>query len=176
MPRSIEKTKLQLDFNVIMSFAQELRATPLAPGSFEPASNTIADPNLKGTVKLHFSQDLSHLDIELDICGDLSGDRTISMAHIHLDDASKTGPLTVVLYINDGTDDKGIVKIKKDKNFNLKVKITNSDIIPRSNDDYSTNTIASLYNAIKVNNLYIDAHGTGDYALGMLRGQIYTNC
>src|SRR5437016_233718 len=110
MPKHDEKAKFQVEFNVILSFAQELREIPLGSGKFLPASNMIADPGIKGTSKLCFSPDFQSLDVELNISGNLSGDHAITLAHIHLDDASKTGPLTVNLYPND----KAIVKTKKD--------------------------------------------------------------
>lgn len=163
------KTKLQLDFDVILSFAQELRETPLGSGIFLPASNTITDPGVIGKAKFHFSPDFLTLDVELTISGDLLGDHAITLAHLHLDGADKTGPLTVSLYPND----KAVVKIKKNSQFNLKIRLTNSDVIPRNNENFSTNTIASLYGAVRGNNLYVDAHGSGDYLLGMIRGQVY---
>jgi len=169
MPKHENETGLQLEFNVILSFAQELRENPLGSGLFLPASNTIADPNVSGIAKLRFSPDFYTVDVKLDISGDLSGDHSITLAHLHLDEASATGPLTVELYPNK----KATTKTKKDRHFSLKIQLTNDDIIPRNNGDFSTNTIASLYNAIRGNNLYIDAHGSGDYLLGMIRGQIY---
>lgn len=105
------------------------------------------------------------MDVKLEISGELSGDRAVTLAHLHLDDPSKTGPLTVSLCPND----EAITKTKKDREFILKIQLTNDDIIPRNNDSFSTNTIAFLYNAIRGNNLYIDTHGSGDYLLGMIR-------
>lgn len=167
MPKS--EDKIQLDFNTNLSFAQELRETPLGSGRFLPASKTIAYPDVKGTAKIRFSPDFYSLDIELNIVGDLTGDQEVTLSHMHLDDTSKTGPLTVELYPNK----KAEVKMKKCKEFNLKLTITNDDVIPRRGADYTTNTIASLYNAVRGGNLYIDAHGGGKYLLGMLRGQFY---
>ncbi len=164
-----EKVKLQLEFNVTLSFAQELRETPIGSGLFLPASNTLPDPGVKGNARLRFSSDFQKLDIKLDISGDLSGDHAITLTHLHLDDASKTGPLTVSLYPNT----KAIIETKKDRRFTLRIQLTNDDVIPRNNSNFSTNTIASLYNATRGNNLYIDAHGSGDYLLGMIRGQLY---
>ena len=165
--------KPQLEFTTVLSFAQELRLeeSPLEQSNFYPASDTIEDPDVSGIAKLSFSQDFQTLDIDVDIRGDLSDDYKVTLAHIHLEDASKTGPLTVSLYPND----KACVKITNER-FVLKIQLTNDDIIPRKNDNnFRTNTIASLYNAIRGNNLYIDAHGSGDYVLGMIRGQIYLN-
>lgn len=156
----------QLEFDVILSFYQELREDP--PIGFVPASNTIADPHVKGKAYFLFSEDFHTLDIKMNIYGNLTGDRAITLAHLHLDEADKTGPLTVSLYPNPNA----IVKTKKDK-FTIKIRLTNDDIVPRSNGTYQTNTINSLYNAILGNSLYIDAHGSGDYLLGMIRGQIY---
>jgi len=168
MPQSDKKPELQLEFETVLSFAQELRE--MAPEHFVPASNTIADPQLKGTAKLRFSKDFSTLDVEIKVSGDLSGDQAITLSHLHLDDASATGPLTVELYPNKNA----IVKTKKNRQFNLKITLTNSNIIPRQNrNNFNTNSIASLYNAIRGNNLYADVHGGGDYLLGMLRGQFY---
>lgn len=166
-----DKNELQLEFSTILSFAQELRETPFGSGHFFPASNTITDPDVKGKCYLRFSEDFLTLDLKLKIFGDLSGDHKIILSHLHLDDASATGPLTVSLYPND----KAVVKTKKNRKFSLKIKLTNDDIIPRNNkNNFSTNTIISLYNAIRGNNLYVDVHGPGDYILGMLRGQFYT--
>ena len=169
MSKSEEIPKLQLEFDVVLSFFQELRITSIKPPRFLPASNTIADPGVIGKAKLRFSQDFRTLDVELNVSGDLSGNHAITLSHLHLDDASKTGPLTVSLYPNK----KAVVKTIKNRQFNLKIQLTNSDVIPRKGEDFSTNTIASLYNAVRGNNLYVDVHGSGDYALGMLRGQIY---
>lgn len=164
------KSKLQLEFNVILSFAQELRLDPLSPSGFVSASNTIENPDLKGTAKLRFSPDFLTLNVEINIIGDLSGDHAVTLSHIHLDGADKTGPLTVELYPKN----TAVVKNKK-REFNLKVELNNNDVIPRSNGNYGTNSIASLYAAIRGDNLYVDVHGGGDYLLGMLRGQIYLN-
>ncbi len=160
---------IQLEFDVNLSFAQELRETFVDSGIFLPASNTILDPELKGHANLRFSPDFKTLDIKLDVSGDLSGDHAVTLVHLHLDDSSKTGPLTVSLYPND----KAKTETKKHKHFVLKIRLTNDDVIPRNNDNFSTNTIASLYNVARNNNLYIDAHGSGDYLLGMIRGQLY---
>jgi hypothetical protein len=170
MPKSDKDRHLQLEFETILSFAQELRETPLGSGCFLPASETIADPHVRGTSKLVFSPDFTILDVEVHVSGDLSGDHSITLSHLHLDDASATGPLTVSLYPND----KAEVKLRKDRHFDLKIQLTNSDVIPRSNNNnFNTNTIASLYHAIRGYNLYVDVHGSGDYLLGMLRGQLY---
>lgn len=172
MSKTENKPRIQLTFETELSFAQELRETPLGSQHFLPASNTILDPHVKGISKLCFSPDFYTLDLELEITGDLVGDREITLAHLHLDDASATGPLTVSFYPND----KAQVTIKEDKQFKLKIQLTNNDIIPRkNNNDFSTNTILSLYNAILGRNLYVDAHGKGDYLLGMIRGQLYQN-
>lgn len=158
-----------LQFSTVLSFAQELRETPLGSGRFLPASKTIADPHAKGICELEFSEDFKTLILKLKIKGDLIGDNKITLSHLHLDNASATGPLTVSLYPNK----KAETKIKKDE-FSLKIKLNNEDIIPRNNNNnFSTNTIASLYYAIKGYNLYVDVHGKGDYLLGMLRGQFY---
>jgi hypothetical protein len=170
MSHNDKKNKLQLEFHVPLSFAQELRETPIDSGIFLPASNTIADPGVKGSAHLRFSPDFLTLDVELNISGDLTGDHIVTLAHLHLDDASKTGPLTVSLYPNN----KAVTEIKKNKRFVLNIKLTNDDIVPRNNDSFSTNTICSLYNAVRGNNLYVDTHGSGDYLLGMIRGQIYS--
>jgi hypothetical protein len=160
---------LQRDFDAQLSFAQELRETPLGSGLFLPASNTIANPGVEGVAKFHFNSDFSVLEVEMDVRGDLSGDRMISLAHLHLDPTSSTGPLTVELFPNP----IAVVAVKKNHHFSLKIKLTNDNIIPRKNDNFSTNTIASLYHAIRGQNLYIDTHGMGDYVLGLIRGQIY---
>lgn len=163
------KRNEQFHFSTVLSFAQELREKPLGSGHFFPASNSIADPHAKGTCELDFSEDFKTLTLKLKIKGDLIGDNKITLSHLHLDDASATGPLTVSLYPNK----KAETKVKSDE-FSLKIKLTNDDIIPRNNDNnFSTNTIASLYNAIKGYNLYVDVHGKGDYLLGMLRGQFF---
>jgi hypothetical protein len=160
---------IQREYEAELSFAQELRETPLGSSLFLPASNTISDPKINGDAKFHFNSDFSALLVELDVRGDLSGDRAITLAHLHLDPTSSTGPLTVELYPNPSA----VVEIKKNKHFSLKIKLTNNNVIPRKNDNFSTNTIASLYHAIQGRNLYIDLHGSGDYLLGMIRGQIY---
>ena len=166
-------------FDVLLSFAQELRERdinntlnikdPLV--LFEPASNTVADPEVVGKAKLEFSPDFSFLDVKLQVRGNLTGDRKVTLAHFHLDQADKTGPLTVSLYPNS----KAIVKVEKTK-FSLKIRITNDDIISRHSENYNTNTVNSLYSAIRGDSLYIDAHGGGEYLLGMIRGQIYLPC
>lgn len=164
MSKSYKKTELQ--FFTILSFAQELRETPLGSGYFIPASNTIPDPQSKGICKLYFSEDFETLRLKLKIYGN----QKIILSHLHLDDPSATGPLTVSLFPNK----KAIIKNKNNNNFSLKIELTNDDVIPRNNkNNFSTNTIASLYNAIRGNNLYVDVHGEGDYLLGMLRGQFY---
>jgi hypothetical protein len=171
MSKYNKETGIQLKFETILSFAQELRETPLGSKHFLPASNTILDPEVFGFAKLCFSPDFYTLDVSLKILGNLVGDREITLAHLHLDDASATGPLTVSLYPND----KAQVKFNE-KEFCLEFQLTNDDIIPRRNDnDFKTNTILSLYNAILGRNLYVDAHGKGDYLLGMIRGQLYHN-
>lgn len=165
--------KNKLEFKIKLSFAQELRETPLGSQIFLPASNTISDPQLKGSAYLIFNEQLSQLSIELNIYGCLTGDQAITLAHLHLDNSSQTGPITVELYPNP----KAKVKHDSNKEFNLKIKLNNSDVIPvlpRNNaNGLTTNTIASLYYAIKSDSLYIDCHGGGDYILGMMRGQIY---
>ena len=158
----------QKDFQVKPSFEQELRETSLGSGIFLPASNTIANPRLKGCGKLHFTSDLSALYVTLEITGNLTGDREVTLAHLHLDQSDKTGPLTVELYPSQYAETK-----VSDRRFSLQFKVTNDRIIPRDNGEVSTNTVASLYNAIKEGSLYLDCHGKGDYLLGMLRGQIF---
>ena len=162
--------KIQLDFYVVLSFEQELRENLPELGKFVPASKMIADPHVIGNAKLHFDSGFRFLDVEVNASGDLTGDRAITLSHLHLDDASATGPLTVSLFPNT----KATVTIVEGKSFSLKIRLTNSDIIPRTNEqNFSTNSIASLYNAIRGNNLYVDVHGGGDYLLGMIRGQIF---
>src|SRR5438874_3338320 len=119
MSDSHNKDEIQLDFSTVLSFAQELRETPLGSEFFLPASNTIADPHVKGTCHLRFSENFLTLDLELKISGDLSGDREITLSHLHLDDASATGPLTVSLYPNE----KAVVRTKKNRQFSLKIKL-----------------------------------------------------
>jgi hypothetical protein len=166
----MSKKDFKLNFNTTLSFAQELRETPLGSGRFLPASNTIPDCNLIGKCEINFDENFKYANLKLKITGDMSGDKKITLSHLHLQDASATGPLTVSLYPNK----KAITKIKNDK-FTLKITLENSDIIPRNNkNNYSTNTIISLYNAIRGNNLYVDVHGKNEYILGMLRGQFYT--
>lgn len=71
---------IQREYEAELSFAQELRETPLGSSLFLPASNTISDPKLNGDAKFHFNSDFSALLVELDVCGDLSGDRAITLA------------------------------------------------------------------------------------------------
>ena len=160
----------KLEYQVPLSFSQDLRENPIGSGHFFPASKTISPPGVEGIAKICFNEELSTLSLNLEVHGDLTGDRAVTLAHLHLDEASQTGPLTVELYPSPNAK----VKTKKDRQFLLEVTLTNKDIIPRNNGSFATNTISSLYNAIQGRNLYVDVHGKGDYLLGMIRGQIYT--
>lgn len=165
--------KPQFKFCANLSYAQELKASPPDPPNpvkFIPLDPAV-DPGVFGAILLEFQPDLSSLSFKLYVFNDLAPvdpNALIRAAHLHLGNASVAGPVTVPLYSAPlpGTAVNGLL---------VEGVVHNSDVIPvTSSTGYSSNTIASIYEAIRRGELYANVHGTGpNFAGGLARGQIF---
>ena len=173
---------VQRNFEAELSFAQVVVPVTIdsvptfVPASSESANPQVADPQVEGTAKLHFNSDFSALIVEVDVKGDLTGDKAIAQVHLHIGPAGIGGPRVANVFPNT----KAVFELKASKNklhFEVKTELDTSDVIARDDENLGlvTNNIASLYNALRINNLYVDLHGVvnGVYTRGILRAQIY---
>lgn len=159
--------KIQLSFCSNGSFYQELVDLLGSQGQFAPASNTNSS-QVTAQFQLRFSHDFSKIRYRLYVFDATELDNKIISAHIHYGAANVNGPVLVTLYAGSPTNVSGLLS---------KGTIRNSDITHYNggtNPLNQINSIASIYAAIRLGNIYFNVHSQ-KFPAGIARGQIYSS-
>jgi hypothetical protein len=157
----------RLEYYIPVVFEQTLSPTH---NGFVPLSSIAKNPGLKGHFYIKFNKNFTQAKYTLSVSFQPTmrpgnKDNKIIFVHIHHGYAYENGGLIVELFPN-----KDYTPEDNQKNgFYLSGKITNETIIQITKD---INTIASMYNAILENKLYVDVH-TIEFPLGAIRGQVF---
>jgi hypothetical protein len=128
-----------------------------------------------GQLVLKFSEDLCSVKYKLYVFNAKKGDKKPTVAHLHLGRANRNGPPIVVLYSNE----KKNYSHDKDCEDNLLAEghFNNHDLefigSPEDPEVPEVPTIASLLDWIRRGYVYVNVHGSGPYADGLIRGQVF---
>ena len=154
----------QDSFCVPLSFDQELVTN--GAGLLVPLS-TVAqnNDNIRGVLKLKFNSSLSKAAYALYVFNATNEDNRIISAHLHLGPASANGPVVVTLFEGPARNVNGLL---------IKGTIDNRDVVDfaAGGGNPATNSVASLYQAIRDGRLYVNVHSE-QFPDGVVRGQIY---
>lgn len=161
----------QSAFCVPISFDQELIAatggtTGVTGGVLVPLSTVAKNvDNIKGTLKLKFNSSLSKAAYAVYVFNATSPDNRIVASHLHLAPASENGAIVVPLFVGPPRNVNGLL---------IKGTIDNKSVIPFAPTATlpATNSVASLYQAIREGVLYVNVH-SDKFPNGVARGQIY---
>lgn len=153
----------QDQFCVPLSFDQEL---VLSGAGNLIALSTVAsnNDNIRGVLKLKFNSSLSKAAYALYVYNALSEDNRIIGAHLHAGSASQNGQVVVSLFEGPPRNVNGL--LIKGVFDNRSVDDLNATGFP------AINSVASLYQAIRDGNLYVNVHSEL-FPEGIIRGQIY---
>ena len=154
----------QAEFCVPISFEQELVTN--ASGALVPLSTVSQNTNnVRGVLKLRFDAALSTASYDLYVYNATATNDQVVAAHLHLGSASTNGPVVVNLFTGPQQNVDGLLS---------KGTITNNNIINTSVATFPViNTVASLYQAIRNQTIYVNVHSQL-FPNGIIRGQIYT--
>lgn len=151
-------SQAQDSFCVPLSFDQELAfndAGVLVPLSTLASNND----NVRGVLKLKFNSNLSKAAYALYVYNATAANNRITGAHLHFGSANRNGPVVVNLFDGPARNANGLL---------IKGRFDNRDIVA----DGSTNSVASIYQAIRDGLLYANVHSE-QFPDGIVRGQIY---
>ncbi len=155
----------QVSFCVPLSFDQEL--TTNSSGQLVPLSTVATNKDrIRGVLKLKFNSSLSKAAYALYVFNATNPQNRITDAHLHLGSSSTNGDVVVDLYNGQPRNVNGLLSSGI---------ITNNNIIFRNVEGFPvTNSVASLYQAIRQSALYVNVHSE-QFPGGVIRGQIFTN-
>lgn len=149
----------QDSFCVPLTFDQEL--VPNDTGVLVPLSTVSTNQdNIRGVLKLKFNSSLSKAAYAVYVYNAVGDDNRIVAAHLHFGAASTNGPVIVNLFDGPPRNVNGLL---------IKGSFDNRDIA--ANEDV-TNSVASIYQAIRNGLLYANVHSE-QFPDGVVRGQIY---
>lgn len=157
-----------ISFKVPLSFDQELRpsANPVCPVT--TLSDTgVPNPGVSGVAKITFAPDFSSVHVKICVFNALVGNARITAAHLHLAPANRNGDIVLPLF------DSGVPGGIPVNGVLVDATFTAGDIDCATFEGYFVNSIASLYEAILRGLIYVNVHGSGPYAGGIIRGQIF---
>ena len=156
--------KAQLSFCTLIRFEQELVGTPPAP--FPPE---VPNPGITGHLKLCFDEALTRAIFKLYVFNavNVPANALITGAHLHGGQAGVNGAIVVPLF----TIPPGGTPVTSN-GLLAEGEITNANIADLTVNGVVYNNVASLYNAILGRNVYVNVHGIGVFAPGLIRGQI----
>lgn len=155
----------QLKFCTKGTFAQELVSLPGSADQFIPASGINGD--VHAVLQLEFGKGFSSFRYKLSVFNALQPNDKIISAHIHYGSANVNGPVLTSLYSSE-------IPVNVDSLLS-KGTISNSNIIHYNggtNAQNQINSIASIYAAIRLGNIYFNVHSQ-QFPGGIARGQIY---
>lgn len=154
----------QNSFCVPLTFDQELIEND--EGVLVPLSNEQANlDNVRGAFKLKFNSSLSKAAYALYVYNARAESDRITAAHLHFGNASINGPRVVPLFEGPPRNVNGLL---------IKGLIDNRDVVQESDTGVNVNSLASLYEAIRAGNIYVNVHSER-FPGGIIRGQIYLN-
>ncbi|KAL7545045.1 hypothetical protein ACHAWF_008411 [Thalassiosira exigua] len=109
-----------------------------------------------------FDVGFTKMDYEIDV---FYGSQ-VTLLHFHCAPSGVNGPVAVEFWTNEGMDINGLAK---------RGSITNEDVKPISCavSGLVVNNLASLYQAMRVGEIYLNVHTVANPA-GEVRGQIFT--
>lgn len=163
------KNHAQLEFCTPIRFEQELVVTPPAttPAPFPPS---VPNPGITGLLKLSFDPELTQAKFKLYVFNavNVPANALIGAAHLHGGQAGVNGAVVVPLFAaNPPVQSDGLL---------ASGTITNDTVNDLTVNGVVYNNVVSVYNAILGRNMYVNVHGTGVFAPGMIRGQIIPDC
>lgn len=151
----------QESFCIPLSFDQELVENE--EGNLVPLSNEAANlDDVRGVLKLKFNSSLSKAAYALYVYNARSESNRIVGAHLHYGNASSNGPVLVALFEGPPRSSNGLL---------IKGVIDNRSVVQESETGVAVNSLASLYEAIRAGNVYVNVHSE-QFPGGIVRGQI----